>query len=417
MTYKTGLLGGKLSHSMSPQIHKLITGNDYGLFEREESEVGDFVKNSGLGGFNVTVPHKRNVLPFLGALSDEAKRVGAVNTVVNENGVLTGYNTDVFGFIALMEHAGIDAAGKRCVILGSGGASAAVRTALETLGAKEIRTVSRTGELNYENVYELKNADLLVNATPVGMYPHDGDSPLDLTRFDYIGAAVDLIYNPLRTRFTDDAQRLGLKTADGLYMLVAQAVKSCELFYKTTYPDGFIEKIYASVLSAYKNTVLIGMPGAGKNTVGKLLAEKTGREFIDTDEAIAVKYGKTPEAILRENGEDYFRKSERETVRELSDRHGIVLATGGGAVTSPENIFHLRKNSDVVFLDRPLCELTTEGRPLSEKYGVEKLYAQRLPLYKACADVTVSAGQTPEETAEAILKSEIGDRKSEIADR
>lgn len=402
MSYKTGLLGRRLSHSLSPAIHKSITGNDYGLFEREPDEVGDFVKTCGLDGFNVTVPHKKAVLPFLDALSDEAKRTGAVNTVVNRNGVPTGNNTDVFGFKALMEHAGIDAAGKRCVVLGSGGASAAVRTALEDLGAKEILTVSRTGALNYENVYDLKTADILINTTPVGMYPSDENCPLDLSRFDGIGAAVDLIYNPLRTRFIDSAQRLGIKTADGLYMLVAQAVRSCELFYGTTYPDGFIDKIYANALSGYKNTVLIGMPGAGKNTVGRILAEKTGREFIDTDETITEKCGRTPEEILRENGEAYFRSLERETVRELSDRHGIVLATGGGVVTTPENVFQLRKNSDVVFLDRPLCELTTVGRPLSEKYGVENLYAQRLPLYRSCADITVRTEKSPAKTAEKI---------------
>lgn len=407
MTNKTGLLGGHLSHSLSPTIHKLITGNDYGLFEREAGEVGDFVRNCGLDGFNVTVPHKKNVLPFLDALSNEAKRVGAVNTVVNRNGVLTGHNTDVSGFKALLAHAGIDAIGKRCVILGSGGAAAAVRTALEDEGAAEIHTVSRTGALNYENVYDLKTVDILVNATPVGMYPHDEGCPVVLSRFERIGAAVDLIYNPLRTRFTDSAQRLGIKTADGLYMLVSQAVKSCELFYDTTYPDGFTDKIYASVLSGYKNVVLIGMPGAGKNTVGKILAEKTGREFIDSDAEITRRCGKTPEEILRRDGEKTFRKLESEILRGLSECHGIVLATGGGAVTVQKNIFELRKNSAVFFIDRPVSELPTGGRPLSEKYGVERLYEERLPLYKACADATVSAGQTPEETAEKIRNSEL----------
>ena len=402
MPYKTGLLGERLSHSLSPLIHNLITGGDYALFERSESEVGEFVKNCGLDGFNVTIPYKKTVIPFLDKLSDGALRTGAVNTVVRRNGVLTGYNTDVSGFKALLQKADIDLCGRRAVILGTGGAAAAVKAALEDENTEEIFTVSRTGELNYENVYGLKTADVIINATPVGMFPNDGGCPVELARFERVGAAVDLIYNPLRTRFIDSAQRLGIKTADGLYMLVAQAVSSCGLFYETNYPDGFTDKIYSSVLSRYKNTVLIGMPGAGKNTVGKILAEKTGREFIDTDETITEKYGRTPEAIINTEGEAYFRRLESAVVEEVSLHRGIVLATGGGAVTTPENIYHLRKNGTVVFLDRPLNELAVPGRPLSEKYGVEKLYAERLPLYRSCADVTAKTEKTPQATAEKI---------------
>lgn len=408
MKYTVGLLGKRLSHSLSPQIHKLITGGEYGLFEREENEVGDFVKNSGLGGFNVTVPYKKTVVPFLDAVSDEAKRTGAVNTVVNRGGVLTGCNTDVYGFKALLEHTQTEVCGKRAVILGSGGAAAAVKTALTDLKAGEILTVSRTGELNYENVYGLKKADILINATPVGMFPHEEGCPVDLTRFENIGAAVDLIYNPLRTRFTDRAQRLGIKNADGLYMLVAQAVKACELFHAAAYPDGFIDRIYSSVLSSYKNLALIGMPGAGKSGAGKMLAEKTGRVFFDADELITEKTGKTPEQIIKNSGEAVFRRLEKEVIAQLSVKHGIVIATGGGAVTTPENLYALRKNSTVVFIDRPPGELEVSGRPLSERYGVERLYKERLPLYKTCADITVKSGKTPEETAETILKSEIG---------
>ncbi len=392
---------------MSPKIHNLITGNGYRLFERAPDEVGEFVKNSGLSGFNVTVPYKKTVVPFLDSLSDEAVRTGAVNTVVCKNGKLCGHNTDVYGFKALLKKADIGVHGKRAVILGSGGAAAAVKAALTDLGAKEIFTVSRSGELNYTNVYDLKTADLIVNATPVGMFPFEDGCPVEFSRFERIGAAVDLIYNPLRTHFTDNAQRLGIKTADGLYMLVAQAVRSCELFYDTEYPDGFADEIYSAVLSEYRSAVLIGMPGAGKNTVGKLLAKMTGREFFDTDEMIAAKYGRTPEDIIKTDGEAFFRRLEREITAEAASKHGIVLATGGGAVTTPENIFELRKNGTVFFIDRPLNGLSVSGRPLSEKYGVESLYKSRFPLYKECADITVAANGTPEETALLIRDTEL----------
>ena len=407
MEHKTGLLGEHLGHSISPMIHNLITGSGYGLFERSEGEVGGFVRDCGLDGFNVTVPYKKTVMPFLDRLSEEARRVGAVNTVVNGNGVLTGYNTDVYGFKALLTKAGIDIYGKRAVILGTGGAAAAVKTALGDLGAAEILSVSRAGELNYTNIYGLKTADVIINATPVGMFPHDGGYPVDLTRFEYIGAAVDLIYNPLRTRFIDSAQRLGIKTADGLYMLASQAVRSCELFYNTEYPQGFTDRIYSDVLLRYGNIALIGMPGAGKNTVGRILADKIGRPLADTDEMITEKYGRTPEEIIITDGEEYFRRLESAVIAELSDKHGTVIVTGGGAVTIPRNIFAIRKNSAVVFIDRPPDKLDISGRPLSAKYGIDRLYADRLPLYKHCADFTVVNDASPEAAAEEIRAESI----------
>lgn len=401
--FSTGLFGKKLSHSLSPQIHKLICGADYRLFQVSEEQVPHFVSTAKLEGFNVTVPYKKTVMPLMDTLSPTAIRTGAVNTAVRKNGLLHGYNTDVFGFTQMLLHHGFEVQNKLCVILGSGGASAAVRVALEDMGAGQIVTVSRTGETTYEDLYSMPRIDLLINATPVGMFPNDTSSPVDLSRLNYVGGVADLIYNPLETPLLFKARQLNIKAADGLYMLVAQAVKSCELFYSHPFPESITDRVYEKILGDFRNTVLIGMPSCGKTFFGKRLAQRLNRPFVDTDELLAEGLGSTPEQIINAKGEEFFRKAEAEIIRGISQNHGTVISVGGGAVCTPENIESLRKNSLVIFLDRPIEELTESSRPLSKQYGIENLYLARLPLYKKCAHVTVRV-TTEEATLESLTE-------------
>lgn len=397
-----GLLGRKLGHSASPQLHALFGDDAYALYEREETQLPAFLQNRDLRGLNVTVPYKQAVLPYCDTLTDCASAVGSVNTLLFENGRILGDNTDVFGFWSLLAKYDIAVKQKKVLVLGSGGASKAVQYVLREQGA-HVTVISRTGGDNYVNLCKHRDADIIVNATPVGMYPDNGNSLIDLTQFTNCETVIDLIYNPLKTALLLQAEALAKQAVNGLYMLAAQAKRASELFQNRTLPDSLTETAYRTLSRDLQNVILIGMPGCGKTTAGELLAQKTGRPFFDSDAAFENTYGISPEAFLLQNGEAAFRKRETAVLKELCKQTGCVIATGGGAVTVPENLPILKQNGTVVYLQRPISELTVQGRPMSRQSGIEVLAAQRLPLYLAWADLTVRA-DTPEDAAETIRK-------------
>ena len=401
---KCGLIGEKLSHSFSPQIHRELSDYSYSLFELHESELGGFLRNGDLHAANVTIPYKKTVMSYLDEISDEARRIGSVNTKTRtKNGGLRGDNTDYYGLRHTAEQSGIAIKGKNVLILGTGGASLTARTVCEDMGAESITFVSRTGEVNYENVYDTcESTQVVINCTPVGMYPNNGISPICLDRLTLCEGVIDVIYNPAKTELLLDAERLGIKHAGGLSMLVAQAKKACELFLGEEIDDGEVQRITALIANETGNIVLIGMPGCGKTTVGKILSEMTGRRVVDTDEMILSSTNRSPSEIIKADGEDEFRKIEHAEVEAAGKLSGMIISTGGGVVTREENYAPLHQNGRIVFIHRPLDLLSTEDRPLSK--NLEALYEKRLPLYRAFCDVEVSNDSTPQKCAEEILK-------------
>ena len=403
---KCGLLGRKLGHSYSPQIHNLLGDYSYVLFEKEPDELENFLKNGDFSGLNVTIPYKKEVIPYLSELSPTAKKMGCVNTILRRSdGTLYGHNTDYFGFTSLVRHAGLSVAGKKVLVLGSGGASNTAVAALKDLGASPV-VISRSGENNYGNLHLHRDAAAIVNATPVGMYPNTGVSPIDLGLFPHLEGVLDVIYNPARTQLLLDAEKLGIPRENGLWMLVAQAKEAAEVFTGRKISDEVIEKIYRRLSHQMKNIVLIGMPSCGKTTVGRILAEKCGKQLADTDEYIVRKIGMPISDFFAKHGEAEFRKIEKETVAELSATGGRIIATGGGAVLDPENVRALKQNGVLVFLDRrPENLIATDDRPLaSRRSALEKLYAERYDIYYAAAELHIDANTTPEAEADAILK-------------
>ncbi len=385
-----GLLGAKLTHSYSPQIHALLGDYPYVLFEKSEDEVEDFVKNGPFTGINVTIPYKKTVLPYMTELSETARRTGSVNTIIRlKNGGLYGDNTDVYGFTEMVKKSGIDCKGKKTLVLGSGGASVSVIDALRTIGADPIVTVSRTGENNYANLDRHKDAKVIVNTTPVGMYPDNGPSPVDLEMFPECIGVLDLIYNPARTGLLLQAEKLGIPFMNGLYMLVAQAVRSSELFAGEKLGIGITEKVVRELDFSMKNIVLIGMPGSGKSLIAKKISGFTGRTLADTDEEIKKVTGRSPSDIIEEEGEEAFRKIETAVLADICKKSGLVISTGGGVVTRPENYPLMHQNSNIVLIDRPLEMLSSRGRPLSKSKGVKALYEERWRLYEEFADLKV----------------------------
>lgn len=400
---KSGLLGRKLGHSYSPQIHALMGEYSYDLFEKEPEEVGDFVLHGDFTGINVTIPYKKDVIPYLDELSPLAKRMGAVNTIVRRaDGTLFGHNTDYFGFSSMVRRSGIAVAGKKVLVLGSGGASNTAVKVLQDMEAQVI-IISRSGENNYDNLHLHEDASVIVNTTPVGMYPNTGLSPVDLTRFPKLEGVLDMIYNPARTQFLLDAEKLGLPHENGLWMLVAQAKEAAEFFGGKPLDDSVIESVYNKLSSQMQNITLIGMPGCGKSTVGALLAEKLGRPLVDADARIEALAGKSIPAIFAEDGQEIFRDWETKALEELGKRSGLVIATGGGCVTKRRNYRLLHQNSRIFWLKRDISVLPTEGRPLSQANPLADLYAQRKPMYEAFADVIIDNNGTAEETVRAII--------------
>jgi len=392
-----GLLGERLSHSFSPQIHALLGDYEYRLYEKAPGEVDGFLRRGDFDGLNVTIPYKKTVLPYCAELSEAARKIGSVNTIIRRpDGTLFGDNTDYAGFSWLLELLGVVADGKKTLVLGSGGASLTVRAVMTDLGAGEIVTVSRSGENNYENIGRHRDARLIVNTTPVGMYPENGASPVDLSLFGGCEAVADIIYNPHKTALLLDAEERGVPSIGGLPMLVAQAKRAAELFTGILIDDGVIGEITDKILRQTRNVALIGMPGSGKSTTGRELARRLGRAFFDTDALVEERAGKSIPRIFEEDGEDAFRRLETAVLREVSKESGAVIATGGGIVKRPENRRLLRQNSVLVFLDRATESLPVEGRPLSVKNGAEALAGERLPLYNAWCDLKVPAAGVAE---------------------
>lgn len=392
MKDQVALVGRTLGHSYSPEIHRLLAGKDYdyGLREVEPEGLEPLLRDPAYLGFNVTIPYKIDAMKVLDEISPKAERIGCVNTIVRRpDGSLFGDNTDYDGFRYLIERTGIDPAGKKCLILGSGGSSRTVRTVLTDLGAKETVIISRSGENNYQNLDRHRDAGIIVNTTPVGMYPNVGNAPLSLEPFPEVIGVLDLIYNPYRTDLVLDAEKRGIPAAGGLPMLVAQAEAGCRIFLGRE-PDGLpAEQVLDQLSRSMQNIVLIGMPGAGKSTVGRRIAEKEGRRLIDTDEEIVRREGVSIEQIFREHGEAYFRSIETEVLREACAEKNVVIAAGGGVVTQPENYNIIRRNSRVGWVQRDLSRLPVSGRPISKRVPPETLFEQRKQAYESWSDFVI----------------------------
>lgn len=406
-----GLIGSVLSHSFSKEIHEKLKSNPYTLVELSSDEFEIFLKTRNFSAINVTMPYKTRVLPYLSHISEEAKAIGAVNTIVNRDGELWGYNTDFDGLCALIKHAKITLENKKVAILGTGGTSKTARAVAEFLGASRIFIVTREerdGCITYDDLRDTYNdVEIIINTTPVGMYPDSKSCPLDLFYYPRLKGVIDVIYNPLQPQLVLEAQRRGIKAEGGLYMLVAQAVRASELFLDCTYEEGTTERIYHELLSQTENIVLTGMPGAGKSTVGRILAEKLGREFLDLDEIIVQSAQRSISEIFATEGERGFRKVELRILYEhLFCVKNTVIATGGGSILLDENVDLLRRNGKIYFIDRPLEALVpTEDRPLAFSYeAIRRRYEERYDRYCATADYHINGEGTPQEVAERIRK-------------
>lgn len=400
---KSGLLGRKLGHSYSPQIHEYLGSYSYDLFEREPNEIEDFLRNGDFTGINVTIPYKKDVIPFLDKLSPTAVKMGSVNTVVRrKDGSLFGHNTDYFGFTSMVHRSGIQVAGKKVLVLGSGGTSNTAVKALEDLGAQVI-IVSRSGENNYDNLHVHQDAAVIVNTTPVGMYPNTGVSPVDLSCFPTLEGVLDVIYNPAKTQLLLDAEKLGLPHENGLWMLVAQAKEAAEYFGGSPLPDSIIEIVYNKMSAKMKNIILVGMPGSGKSTIAALLAEQLGRSIVDADQKVIELAGKSIPDIFAEDGEAIFRQWETQALSDLGKKSQLIIATGGGCVTQQRNYPLLHQNGMIFWLQRELDLLPTDGRPLSQIQKLSDMYAMRKPMYEAFSDYQIDNNGTCQESIHQIL--------------
>ncbi len=396
------LISNKPLKSFSPIIHRELANYNYETKKIEESELEDFFKKREFDGLNVTIPYKTEVMKYLDYISPEAKEIGAVNTVLNKDGKLYGYNTDYFGFCHTLKRADENLSGKKVVIIGSGGASKPIKLACENMGAESVRILTHS-ENKQGSVEKFYDCDVLVNASPVGMFPNVMESPVDIEKFYNVECVIDIIYNPAKTRLLLDAERLGIKAVNGVAMLVGQAKRGCEIFDDKTIDDSKIEETIKLIERKTVNVMLIGMPGSGKTTIGKIIAKKLGREFTDTDELIS-NCGVSPAEIIKTQGEEAFRCEETKVLFECSKQSGLVISTGGGIVTVPQNLDLCRQNSFVVFLKRDLDKLETEGRPLSQgEDALKMLYKKRLPLYESFCDIAVENGSSPEKTADEII--------------
>jgi len=406
------LLGERLGHSYSKLVHDRLGLYDYTLLPTPPEKLAETLADTAYGGFNVTIPYKLAVIPYCAELSAEAAAIGSVNTILRRgDGTLYGHNTDLGGFLALADSSRITLKDKKCVILGTGGASLTAQAACRMSGAREIVVVSRRGggsNVSYADTYEYADGDILINTTPVGMYPAELVSPVDLDIFDRLTGVIDVIYNPLRTALVLQAADRKIPAAAGLYMLVTQAVLAAELFAPVEESNKFSEAtaaIYNSLLAELENVVLIGMPGCGKTTVGAELAALTGRELTDTDALIAERAGMPIPDIFAERGEEYFRDLESAVIADVSRLSGRIISVGGGAVLREKNRLALRSGSRVILLERE-GDLPTDGRPLSKDADtVKKIAAERRPIYEACADIVIKNNDSPKETAERILRA------------
>ena len=402
-----GCIGKKLTHSFSKEIHAKLADYPYELIELSEEEIAPFFAEKAFSAINVTIPYKQTVIPYLDSISPVAQRIGAVNTIVNRDGRLYGYNTDYYGMKALLARAGIDLAGRKVMVLGTGGTSKTARVLAADLGASEILTVSRRKTEEYITYEEAVNchgdAAVIINTTPSGMYPNCEAKPIDIRFFPKLEGIIDAVYNPLRTNLVMDARERGIRAEGGLYMLVMQAVVAVERFLDVSIAKETADRVFASIYGSKENIVLTGMPGSGKSTVGRLLKPE-GYEFVDTDAEIEKRCGCTIKELIQEKGEAFFRDLETEVIREVSSESCRIIATGGGAILREENVRYLRRNGKLFFLNADLSRLqATDSRPLSDTAEkLRRLYEQRMPIYQQTADVTVPDMGTPEAEAEYI---------------
>lgn len=400
-----GLLGRKLGHSWSVPIHTALGCEGYRLIELEPDELKGFLRQPNIGGLNVTIPYKRDVMPFCDVIDPMAQSIGSVNTLTRRaDGKLYAFNTDAAGFCWMAERAGISFTGKKAVILGSGGASLTAAACARHLGAREVVVISRSGENNYGNLDRHADADIVVNTTPVGMYPNTGAAAVDLTAFPRCSGVLDVVYNPRRTALLLQAEALGIPCSDGLPMLVAQAKAAEEHFFEKSIPDSENERILAQLRQECTNIVLIGMPGCGKTTVGQALAELTGREAIDIDQRIVERAGCSIPEIFAQGGETAFRALEREETAEAGKLSGKIILTGGGVIKDQRNYAPLHQNGRIYHLIRDLNILPTDGRPLSQSADLSAMWAERAPLYARFRDMEVQNSGSVQETAQAIWR-------------
>ncbi len=397
------LIGEKLKHSYSQIIHESFNLN-YSLVELTSEDLNGFFKDCKYYGFNVTIPYKKSVLPFMSELSSTAKLAGSVNTVINKNGKFYGYNTDVDGMNYMITSAGVSLSGKNVMILGSGGTSNTAVTLAKREKAKSITIVSRTGEINYENCYDLVDTEVIINATPVGMFPNVYNKPINLKPFKKLVGVFDCIYNPKNTELLIEAKELNIPCSDGLSMLVEQALLAKDIWLNETHGIEQTEKVIKQIRKLTSNIILCGMPSSGKTTIGKELYKKLNLKFFDTDEEIEKKHGKTPAQIIKDRGEEEFRKIESEIIKELSILSGAVISLGGGGVLKEENVKNLKRNGTIIYIKRDLSLLLVDNRPLSQKEGVKALYDKRKGIYERASDITVENNGELEKTISKVIK-------------
>ncbi|MCQ3034946.1 MAG: shikimate dehydrogenase [Bacilli bacterium] len=406
---KFGLIGRTLKHSFSKYIHEGFFGDSYNLFELEPNELSDFISKREFQGVNVTIPYKQDVIPMLDYVDENAKEINAVNTIVNRNGLLSGYNTDYLGLLDLIKVNDIEIENKNVLLLGNGGTSNTARYILKLLKAKSITVVSRSnasGTISFEDANKRSDIEVIVNTTPVGMYPNNEGRIICLDNFPKIEAVVDVIYNPIRTMLCIDAKNKGIKYAGGLYMLVSQAIYARELFHDIEVDKKVIKDVFKTIKSERENIVLIGMPTSGKTTIAKLLKEKLNREVIDSDDEITKRSGLTPNEFITSKGIIEFRKFESEVIKDIAKQQGVIISTGGGVILNKNNMDYLSQNGVVVFIDRPLELLgVSDDRPLSSnRFDLEKRYKERYKIYKKYADIVINNNVTIEEVVNEIVK-------------
>ncbi len=402
---KCGLLGRRLGHSYSPAIHAMLADYEYKLYECEPEGLGHFLSSGGFDGLNVTIPYKKSVMPYCARLSPTAAAIGSVNTIVRlPDGSLYGDNTDAFGFESMLSCAGIDPRGKKCLVLGSGGASVTAQAVLKRLAAGSVTVISRSGADNYTNLHRHADADIIVNTTPLGMYPDNGTAPLDLRLFPKCSGVADVVYNPARTALLLQAEELGIPNIGGLHMLVAQAKRAAELFTGGSIDDGIIAAVEKKLSADMQNIVLIGMPGCGKSTVAQALAEITGRQLYDSDEIIARRGGMSIPEIFAKYGEGDFRRRETQVLGELGKMSGAIISTGGGCVTRTENYPLLHQNGVIVLIGRDIAALDKEGRPISQSGDLNELYRIRRPMYERFCDLRVDNNGPLSDTLRQIME-------------
>lgn len=401
---KFGLIGKTLKHSYSKVIHEQFNRYDYDLYSLESDELKSFL-DSDIRGFNVTIPYKKQIIEYLTDVQGVAKEIGAVNTVVKKGKDIIGYNTDFEGMKYMLSRAGITITDKVVMVLGSGGTSNTAVALLKSLNAKKILIVSRTGEINYSNCYDNTDVQVIINTTPVGMYPNTDACPIDLERFSNLEGVADVIYNPSTTKLLFEAKRLGIKCTNGLPMLVAQAKFASDLFVEESMADGVIEKVLSNLEKGMKNILFIGMPGCGKSTIAKKVATLLGRELIDTDQEIEKREGKDIPTIFATSGEKYFRAKESQVLSDVCSLSGKVIATGGGVVENIQNKFDIVKNSIVFYIKRDIKSLSRKGRPLSKDLdSVKELFQRRKPLYEQFCDIQIDNDSDVESAVNKVIK-------------